>query len=166
MSSETTSSTRDTVPYRENDDQPTAEGPSGPFWNPVIRRWVGRGELDYEIYVRTSELLSLQTATEELSRQEELSFQIVHQTQELWLKLAAFECRHVEASSTRRTCGARLRGLANHARARQPARGTTRPRDAHAGASRRSAETSATARARIARLQRRPRGGRGGPMRP
>ncbi len=97
MSSETTSSTRDTVPYRENDDQPTAEGPSGPFWNPVIRRWVGRGELDYEIYVRTSELLSLQTATEELSRQEELSFQIVHQTQELWLKLAAFECRHVEA---------------------------------------------------------------------
>jgi len=82
----------------ETDEQTRETGPDGPFWNPVIRRWVGRGELDYEVYVRTNELLALQTSASELSRQEELSFQIVHQTQELWLKLVAFEGVAVEGA--------------------------------------------------------------------
>jgi tryptophan 2,3-dioxygenase len=72
-------------------EAPPADPVNGPFWNTVIKRWVGRGELDYEIYVRTRELLALQTPIESLSAPDELCFQIVHQTQELWLKLVAYD---------------------------------------------------------------------------
>jgi tryptophan 2,3-dioxygenase len=63
----------------------------GPVYNDVLRRDVGKGELDYEIYLRTQSLLSLQTRVDELCVPEELLFQVVHQAQELWLKLATFE---------------------------------------------------------------------------
>ena len=62
-----------------------------PIYNDVIKKWVGRGELHYEKYVRTTELLSLQTPGDELVIPDELMFQIVHQSQELWLKLASHE---------------------------------------------------------------------------
>ena len=51
----------------------------------------GKGASDYERYLRTDELLSLQRAPEEQVHRDELLFQTVHQSSELWLKLACFE---------------------------------------------------------------------------
>ena len=62
-----------------------------PIYNKTLRKEVGRGELDYEVYLRTRELLMLQTPANELVVPDELVFQVMHQTQELWLKCAAFE---------------------------------------------------------------------------
>jgi tryptophan 2,3-dioxygenase len=62
-----------------------------PVYNKVLHKEVGRGELDYEVYVRTSELLALQTPADELVIPDELLFLVMHQTQELWLKCAVFE---------------------------------------------------------------------------
>src|SRR5690349_5562996 len=62
-----------------------------PFFNTVLHKWVGKGELDYERYLHTPELLGLQTRAKERVHFDELLFQIVHQTQELWLKLSAHE---------------------------------------------------------------------------
>lgn len=63
----------------------------GPFFNKVLKKWVGLGKLDYEVYLGTQALLALQTDREHLVVSEELMFQIVHQAQELWLKLLSFE---------------------------------------------------------------------------
>lgn len=63
----------------------------GPWLNPLLDKWVGRGELDYEKYVRTPELLALQTPPEVRVAPDELLFQVTHQAQELWLKLLAHE---------------------------------------------------------------------------
>jgi tryptophan 2,3-dioxygenase len=46
---------------------------------------------DYEKYIRTEELLSLQKPLEKLSCHDELQFQIVHQVAELWMKLVEHE---------------------------------------------------------------------------
>ena len=51
----------------------------------------GAGASDYERYLRTDELLSLQKPREERAHHDELLFQTVHQSSELWLKLAAEE---------------------------------------------------------------------------
>jgi tryptophan 2,3-dioxygenase len=51
----------------------------------------GRGATDYERYLRTDELLALQTTPDALQHRDELLFQTIHQTAELWLKLACFE---------------------------------------------------------------------------
>ncbi len=51
----------------------------------------GQGASDYERYLRTDELLSLQKTPEEMAHRDELLFQTVHQSSELWLKLACFE---------------------------------------------------------------------------
>jgi len=51
----------------------------------------GRGASDYERYLRTDELLSLQKTAPEMQHRDELLFQTIHQTAELWLKLAGFE---------------------------------------------------------------------------
>jgi tryptophan 2,3-dioxygenase len=51
----------------------------------------GAGDSDYERYLRTDELLSLQTPPEERVHRDELLFQTVHQSSELWLKLARQE---------------------------------------------------------------------------
>jgi len=48
----------------------------------------GRGGSDYERYLRTDELLDLQKTPEESAHRDELLFQTVHQSSELWLKLA------------------------------------------------------------------------------
>jgi kynureninase len=66
-----------------------------PIYNKTLRKDVGRGELDYEVYLRTRELLALQTPRDALVVPDELVFQIVHQTQELWLKCAAFEAANL-----------------------------------------------------------------------
>ena len=51
----------------------------------------GRGASDYERYLRTDELLSLQKPPEERVHHDELLFQTVHQSSELWLKLGTTE---------------------------------------------------------------------------
>ncbi len=51
----------------------------------------GEGASDYERYLRTDELLSLQKTPEERVHHDELLFQTVHQSSELWLKLATTE---------------------------------------------------------------------------
>jgi tryptophan 2,3-dioxygenase len=63
-----------------------------PIFNRIIKKWVGRGELDYEMYLKTQDLYALQSPRDAQVHTEELMFQIVHQTQELWLKLVASEC--------------------------------------------------------------------------
>ena len=51
----------------------------------------GEGASDYERYLRTDELLSLQKTAEERVHHDELLFQTVHQSSELWLKFATTE---------------------------------------------------------------------------
>ena len=51
----------------------------------------GTGASDYERYLRTDELLALQKSPDVMLHRDELLFQTIHQTAELWLKLAAFE---------------------------------------------------------------------------
>ncbi len=58
------------------------------FKKPVLE---GKGATDYERYLRTDELLSLQTPADELSHPDELTFQVVHQSSELLMKGACWE---------------------------------------------------------------------------
>lgn len=51
----------------------------------------GKGASDYERYLRTDDLLSLQKTPAEMVHRDELLFQTVHQSSELWLKLACWE---------------------------------------------------------------------------
>ena len=51
----------------------------------------GDAASDYERYLRTDELLALQKSPAEMAHRDELLFQTVHQSSELWLKLAVFE---------------------------------------------------------------------------
>jgi tryptophan 2,3-dioxygenase len=51
----------------------------------------GAGDSDYERYLRTDELLALQKPPAERVHRDELLFQTVHQSSELWLKLALSE---------------------------------------------------------------------------
>lgn len=55
------------------------------FSQPILP---GSAATDYERYLRTDELLSLQKTPEEMVHRDELLFQTVHQSSELWLKLA------------------------------------------------------------------------------
>ena len=48
----------------------------------------GDAPSDYERYLRTDELLGLQKGPDEWVHRDELLFQVVHQSSELWLKLA------------------------------------------------------------------------------
>jgi tryptophan 2,3-dioxygenase len=58
------------------------------FERPVLP---GSGASDYERYLRTDELLALQKTSAERVHRDELLFQTVHQSSELWLKLAGTE---------------------------------------------------------------------------
>jgi tryptophan 2,3-dioxygenase len=58
------------------------------YSQPVL---AGRGSSDYERYLRTDELLALQKTPEEAAHRDEHLFQTVHQSSELWLKLAVAE---------------------------------------------------------------------------
>ena len=57
----------------------------------------GTAKTDYERYLRTDELLSLQKTPDETRHRDELLFQIIHQASELWLKLACFEAETATA---------------------------------------------------------------------
>jgi tryptophan 2,3-dioxygenase len=50
----------------------------------------GEGTLDYEIYLNTKALLSCQKDFDAFCNRDELQFQIVHQAEELWMKLIAY----------------------------------------------------------------------------
>jgi len=62
-----------------------------PTENPLEPILPGPGASDYERYLRTDELLSLQKAPGEWAHRDELLFQTVHQSSELWLKHACYE---------------------------------------------------------------------------
>jgi tryptophan 2,3-dioxygenase len=57
----------------------------------------GSAASDYERYLRTDELLSLQKTPGEWAHRDELLFTAVHQTSELWLKFAAGEVEEAAA---------------------------------------------------------------------
>src|SRR5215469_15291649 len=67
------------------------------FHKPVLE---GKGASDYERYLRTDELLSLQTSTDKLSHPDELTFQVVHQASELLMKGASWELERARVSLT------------------------------------------------------------------
>ncbi len=65
----------------------------GDLHNPVLP---GSAASDYERYLRTDELLSLQKTAAEVVHRDEHLFQAVHQASEIWLKLA---CLEIEAAT-------------------------------------------------------------------
>ena len=50
----------------------------------------GEGTLDYEKYLQTKALLACQSPLDQLCNADELQFQVVHQVEELWMKLIAY----------------------------------------------------------------------------
>jgi tryptophan 2,3-dioxygenase len=71
----------------------------------------GDGASDYERYLRTDELLALQKTPEEQAHRDELLFQTVHQSSELWLKHASVEVEEATALVEREELAAALRLL-------------------------------------------------------
>ena len=71
----------------------------------------GRGASDYERYLRTDELLSLQKTAEERGHHDELLFQTVHQSSELWLKLCWSEIEEASDALDRGDAPAAVRML-------------------------------------------------------
>jgi tryptophan 2,3-dioxygenase len=63
--------------------------------NPILP---GTAATDYERYLRTDELLALQREPHAVAHHDEHLFQAVHQTSELWLKLA---CQEIETAVSR-----------------------------------------------------------------
>jgi tryptophan 2,3-dioxygenase len=55
----------------------------------------GKGNDDYAKYMKTDTLLSLQRTAEERIHRDEMLFQVVHQSTELWLKLGCHELTDV-----------------------------------------------------------------------
>jgi tryptophan 2,3-dioxygenase len=78
------------------------------FSEPVLP---GEGASDYERYLRTDELLSLQKPPDEQVHPDELLFQTVHQSSELWLKLATSEVERATGHVRAGEHGAALRLL-------------------------------------------------------
>lgn len=66
----------------------------GDLHEPVLP---GTAATDYERYLRTDELLALQKTPEQVVHRDEHLFQAVHQSSELWLKLA---CLELESAAT------------------------------------------------------------------
>jgi tryptophan 2,3-dioxygenase len=71
----------------------------------------GAGGSDYERYLRTEELLSLQKGPNEWAHRDELLFQVVHQSSELWLKHAWVEVEEATRLIEARDVAAALRLL-------------------------------------------------------
>jgi tryptophan 2,3-dioxygenase len=70
------------------------EGMSEERSSPILS---GAGGSDYERYLRTDELLALQKTADEVVHRDEHLFQAVHQSSELWLKLAGTELEQAAA---------------------------------------------------------------------
>lgn len=84
-----------------------------PLTTPVL---AGDAPSDYERYLRTEELLALQKDSSEWVHRDELLFQTVHQSSELWLKLAGNEVEEATRLVTEGQIAAanRLLRRANH----------------------------------------------------
>ncbi len=50
----------------------------------------GEGKFDYELYLNTPRLLTCQKEFKDFCNPDELQFQVVHQSEELWMKLLAY----------------------------------------------------------------------------
>ena len=74
--------------------EPAPAGGEEDYSQPILS---GEGESDYERYLRTDDLLALQKTPDEQAHRDELLFQTVHQSSELWLKLAATEAETATA---------------------------------------------------------------------
>ena len=88
--------------------------PNADEFTPILP---GEGASDYERYLRTDELLALQKSADEWVHRDELLFQTVHQSSELWLKHAWMEVDEATRLIDAREVAAALRllGRANHA---------------------------------------------------
>jgi tryptophan 2,3-dioxygenase len=84
--------------------QPTPDDEFGPILE-------GAGGSDYERYLRTDELLALQKTDGEWAHRDELLFQTVHQSSELWLQLAWNEVEEATRLVRERDLAAALRLL-------------------------------------------------------
>ena len=82
--------------------------PNADEFEPILP---GPGESDYERYLRTDELLSLQKGPDEWVHRDELLFQTVHQSSELWLKHACSEVEEATRLIEARDVAAALRLL-------------------------------------------------------
>ena len=71
----------------------------------------GTAPSDYERYLHTEELLALQKTSAEWVHRDELLFQTVHQTSELWLKLAVNEVEEASRLVGKRELAAAIRLL-------------------------------------------------------
>ena len=78
------------------------------YTKPVL---AGTAASDYERYLRTDELLGLQPRPGEWAHRDELLFTTVHQSSELWLKLAWNEAEEAERLLADRDVGGALRLL-------------------------------------------------------
>ena len=120
-----------------------------PLNRPVLP---GAARSDYERYLNTEELLALQKTADEWVHRDELLFQVVHQSSELWLKLA---WNDTAAAADLVDAGDIAGALASCA-ARACACGSSRPSSTcssrcRPGSTRRSARCSGTARVSIPR---------------
>ena len=61
-----------------------------------LREMQGGGTLDYEIYLNTRALLACQKPFDRFCNRDELQFQVVHQVEELWMKLIGFTLLDVD----------------------------------------------------------------------
>jgi tryptophan 2,3-dioxygenase len=59
-------------------------------WKHFYAQMAGGTSLDCELYLQTAALLGCQKSFDELRNPDELQFQIVHQVEELWMKLLAY----------------------------------------------------------------------------
>jgi tryptophan 2,3-dioxygenase len=71
----------------------------------------GEGQSDYERYLRTDALLALQKEPGEMVHRDELLFMTVHQSSELWLKLAVWEVEEATRLIETRDLAAAIRLL-------------------------------------------------------
>jgi tryptophan 2,3-dioxygenase len=84
-------------------------GPSGDdLSKPVLS---GTAPSDYERYLSTEELLALQKRPDDWVHRDELLFQVVHQSSELWLKLAWSESEEAGSAIERDDLDAAIRSL-------------------------------------------------------
>jgi tryptophan 2,3-dioxygenase len=109
----------DATPPPRGSDHPTVE-------DDTAKEVLGHGELepvlpgpgasDYERYLLTDELLRLQKTPEQMVHRDELLFQTVHQSSELWLKLAVFETEEAirQIAADELVLAVRLLGRAHH----------------------------------------------------
>lgn len=72
---------------------------------------IGEGKTDYEKYLRTLDLLSLQKTPAETVSPDELLFQVTHQASELWMKLMLKELNELVKAMNEDNLWAALRSL-------------------------------------------------------